>query len=130
MLCEAIDNRGSVTSVSSTGVRSAAKGMSRPSISTVNVKPEDLIAFQMSLIPEVEQVYVSRPNCGELHVLVIVNDRDRLLNRKIFAKENAIVDYYRHLRFDFHIVPRMNRNLSDVMAVRGTRVFPLSTGAR
>jgi hypothetical protein len=98
--------------------------LSRPTVSAVNFKPEDYVAFQMSLVPEVEQVFVSHPSRGELQVLIVVNDRDRILNRKIFAKEKAIVDYYRHLRFDFHIVPRMNRSLNDIMAVRGTRVLP------
>src|ERR1700687_2801698 len=96
--------------------------LSRPSVSTVNVKPEDFIAFQMSFVPEVEQVYVSRHHRSELNVVIVVNDRDRILNRKIFAYENAIINYFRHLRFDFHIIPRMNRSLGDIIAIPGTRV--------
>jgi hypothetical protein len=94
----------------------------RPGLVGINLKPEQYIAFQMSFIPEVEQVYVAQHNHGELHVVTVVNDRDRILNRKIFARQDAIIDYFRHLRFDFHIIPRMNRSVGDILAIPGTRV--------
>ncbi len=94
-----------------------------PPVVSLNLKPEDYIAFQMSFVPEVENVFVSRHEGEVLHVLTVVNNRDRELNRRIFARERAIMDYYRQCRFDFHILPRMNRNLNDVMAPTGKRVL-------
>jgi hypothetical protein len=94
----------------------------RPVHRALNVKPEDFIAFQMSSIPEVEQVYVSGQDGITLNVLTIVDKRDRDLNRRIYAKEAEIMDFYSHLQFDFHILPRMGRDLKEIISASG---FPV-----
>ncbi len=96
----------------------------RPVSPAVNMGVEDFIHFQMSFIPEVEKVFVSRHNKGDVfRVLTIVNNRDRDLNRKIFAREEAIMDFYRHFRFDFHILARMNRDRNEIIYPSGTSFF-------
>ncbi len=95
----------------------------RPAVSTVNLKPADFIAFQMSFLGgAVKSAFVSREQ-DEYRVVIVVENRDLELNRKIFEHQRAIMQYYRQFRFDFYILPLMNRKLTDVMSPQGTQVL-------
>jgi len=88
----------------------------------LNIPPEAYIGFQISFISEVKSVFVSRDK--DLYcVVIVVDNRDLALNRRIFEQQRAIMHYYRQFVFDFYIVPLMGRNLNDVMTPKGTQVL-------
>lgn len=79
------------------------------------VRPEDFIWLELSLVPEVERVFVEcRGNHFE--VMTVVNERDDTLRRKVFAREKAIIDALPHYGFHFGILTRMNYALKDLVS--------------
>jgi len=71
----------------------------------------------------VESVFVERGNGKELRVLSIVNERDPAIRATIYAREQAIIDAYPDLVFDFNIIARRNRDLKDVVTEAGKLAF-------
>jgi hypothetical protein len=88
------------------------------SILSVNLKPEQYIAFQMSFIPEHKGVFVYQSD-GVYYITVAVENRDLALNRRIFERERNIMHFYRQFRFDVSIIPLANRQFTP----KGTRVL-------
>ncbi len=77
---------------------------------------EMFIGLELSIVPEVERVFVDRAANGkELRVMVIVNERDPALRSKVYEREQEIIDAHPQLDFDFCVHARMNRNLKDVV---------------
>ena len=88
------------------------------------MRPEDFIGLELSLVPGVERVYVERDDYGkEYRVLTVVNERDPEMRAKVYAREQAILDAYPHLDFDFHILARMNRHINDVVGGAGNLAY-------
>lgn len=86
--------------------------------------PEAFIGLELSLVREVERVFVDRDKNGkEFRVIEVVKDRDPDVRAKVYAREQAIIDAYPNLDFDFHIVARMNRDLRDVLSGIGKLTF-------
>lgn len=85
---------------------------------------EAFIGFELSLVPEVERVFVGREENGnEFRVIAVINDRDPNVRAKVYAREQAIIEEYPNLDFDFHIIARMNRNLKDIVTRMGKLAF-------
>ena len=94
----------------------------RSAVFTVNA--EDLVRLQMSSIKEVEAVYVEpAPRRTGFHVFTIVNERNAEVRAKIYEREQAIMDEYKYLEFDFRIIARRNRDLTDLVSGLGSPVF-------
>jgi hypothetical protein len=94
----------------------------RPSALTVN--PQDLICAEMAVVPQVESVFVeSAPRRDGFHVFTIVNERDPEVRTQIYRREQAIMDAYKNLEFDFRIIARRNRDLKDVVTGLGEPLF-------
>jgi len=88
------------------------------------VNPADLIRLEMSLVPEVESVFVEpAPRKDGYHVFTIVNERNPDVRAKIYGREQAIMDEYKNLGFDFRIIARRNRDLADIITGLGAPVF-------
>jgi hypothetical protein len=82
------------------------------------------VGLEFSLIPEVECVTIQRQEDGKgLQVLTVVNDRSPEIRSKIYKREQALIDSYPMFEFDFHIVSRMGRPLSDVIRGMGEISF-------
>jgi hypothetical protein len=80
------------------------------------IRAEVFIWFEVSMVPEVESVVVEREESGkQFSVVTIVNDNDPDIRRKIYAREKAIIDAHPGLYFDFHVRPRLNRPLTDLV---------------
>ena len=81
----------------------------------------DFIGFEMSLVPQVENVFIHRieDSARDIRVLVIVNDRDPKVRTDIYKREQAIMDELPFSEFDFHIIARENRPLSDIVTDAG-----------
>ena len=88
------------------------------------ITPEDFIGLELSLIPQVERVFVSREENGKgFKVLTIVNDRDPELRTKIYMREQAIIEAWPNFDFDFHVTARMNRASEEITMPRGRLAF-------
>lgn len=86
-----------------------------PTITTRNVvKPEDFIWLELSMVPELERVFVGRRG-GSFDVMSVVNDRDIELRKRIFARERAIIEALPEYDFDFEILTRMGHDLGDLL---------------
>ncbi len=93
-----------------------------PAVSSVNIRPEEFIAFQMSYIPEQKGVFVFCDE-GVYYITVIVDNRDLMLNRRIFERQREIMHFYRQFRFDLSIIPLTNRMLADIFVPKGKKIL-------
>lgn len=92
--------------------------------SAFTVNPEDLVRLQMSSVAEVESVFVERaPRRAGFHVFTVVNERNPQVRAKIYEREQAIMDEYKNLEFDFRIIARRNRDLKDIITDLGAPIF-------
>jgi len=88
------------------------------------VSPENFAWLELSLIPEIEQVFVDRDASGtELRVVEVVDKRDANVRAKIYEREKEIMAAHPHLGFDFHIIARQGRDLNEVMQIAGKAGF-------
>ena|ERR1700722_8984458 len=94
----------------------------RPGLVSINLKPEQYIAFQMSHISEQKGIFVFCDQ-GVYYITVIVDNRDLALNRRIFEREREIMHFYRQFKFDLTVIPLENRQLADVLTPKGTRIL-------
>jgi hypothetical protein len=102
----------------SRGVRTTG----RSAVFTVNA--EDLVRLEMSSVDEVESVFVEpAPRRAGFHVFTIINERNPDVRAKIYRCEQAIMDEYKNLEFDFRIIARRNRDLKDIITDLGAPVF-------
>jgi hypothetical protein len=85
------------------------------------ISPEVFIALEYSSCKEVECVCVDHPEerGNEYSVITIVNERDPELRQMIYLRERAVMDAFPEFDFNFRIISRMNRNLSDVINAVG-----------
>lgn len=84
---------------------------------------ETCARIELSLVPEVEAVFIERDAEGEFRIISVVNERDAAVRERVYAREEAIMEAYPGLKFDFHVIARMNRSLSDVISKAGKLAF-------
>jgi hypothetical protein len=88
------------------------------------MNPETFVGLELSLVPQVEAVYVIRVGSAtELKVTSVTNERDPEVRSKVYAREQAIIDAYPNLNFDFNVIARRNRDLDEVFTQTGTLAF-------
>jgi hypothetical protein len=93
------------------------------------INPEELIRLEMSFVPEVESVFFeAAPRRTGYHVFTVVNERDPEVRAKIYKREQAIMDEYKNLEFDFRIIARRNRDLDDITTGLGAPIFTRVSG--
>jgi hypothetical protein len=78
------------------------------------VRPEDFVWLELSMVKEVERVFVERRG-DAFQVIIVVNDRSPELRKRIFARERSIIDELSHYEFDFDILTRLNHDLNDLV---------------
>jgi len=94
----------------------------RSAVFTVNA--QDFVRLKMSSLDEVESVFVeAAPRRSGFHVFTIVNERNPEVRGKIYEREQAIMDEYKNLEFDFRIIARRNRDLNELITGLGEPVF-------
>ncbi len=84
---------------------------------------ETCARIELSLVPEVENVFFEREGDGEFRIISVVNERDAAIRDRVYAREEAIMEAYPGLKFDFHVLARMGRRLEDVISKAGKTVF-------
>jgi hypothetical protein len=103
----------------------APKQLWRPSTDSRQiVRAGDFMGLELSLVPEVEKVFVDCIDKGkEYRVLTVVNDRDPAVRAQIYKREQAIMSEFKHSDFDFQIVARQNRCLAEILNPAGVLAF-------
>lgn len=84
---------------------------------------ETFIRFELSLVREVEKIFIDRESDDEFRVISVVNERDAQIRERVYAREQEIMDTYPRLTFDFHVLARMNRNLDALITKAGKLIF-------
>jgi len=87
--------------------------------------PSAFIGMEMSLVPEVEDVFIYREdNTGKLlRVLVVIDKSDEAVRSNIYERERAIMDELGTTDFNFHVLSREGRNLSEVVTDAGEHAY-------
>ena len=83
------------------------------SIATSDLR--DLIAFEFSQTPEIKYVYTAFRENRVFYAWVIVDDFEESVRSRIYDREEAIIDAFPEIEFDFYIVPRMGRDVRDLI---------------
>lgn len=84
---------------------------------------ETVVRFELSMVKQVEAVFVDREADGEYKIISVVNQRDVSIREKVYEREEAIMDEYPTLKFDFHVLARMNRKIEDVITTSRKSIF-------
>ena len=87
------------------------------------VNVDTFIGLELSLVAEVERVFVDQKGPREYHALSVINERDPEIRKRIYRREQAIIDAHPNLTFDFDIVCRLDRALEDITGDCGKLAF-------
>ena len=80
------------------------------------ISPEMFIGLELSIVPQVEQVFVERIENGKtMRVMVLVEGRDPETRRRVYAREQEIIDAHPQFDFDFYMHSLMGREPGDVV---------------
>lgn len=85
----------------------------------------EFIAFELSLVPEVEFVFTALRN-SVLYVWVVVDKFEEKIRERIYDRERAVIDEFLSLEFDFYIVARLVRDVWDLVSEDITLAFERS----
>ena len=88
----------------------------------IGVRPEDHVWLELSLIREIEHIFVY-PEDGLYRVVTIVDGNDAALRDRIYDRELAVMDALPSYTFDFHVLPRLGRNLSELVSSSKRAVY-------
>ena len=81
-------------------------------------RPVDLrefIAFEFSLVPEVECVFTAFRENQIFYAWIVINEFDWETRKGIYDRQLAIIDEFSMFEFDFYIVARTGRRLDDIV---------------
>ncbi|MGH9510716.1 MAG: hypothetical protein ACRD2U_01125 [Terriglobales bacterium] len=76
---------------------------------------EDFIGLELTMIPEVEYVFVEKDVDDSYIVSTIVNARDLEVRSRVYERELAIFDAHPGIEFEFNIISRRNRPLEQII---------------
>ena len=82
----------------------------------------EFIAFELSLVPEVEFVFTAFRN-SVFYVWVITEGFEEDVRRRIYDREKAIIDEFHTFEFDFYIVPMQGQSVWDLVSEEITLAF-------
>jgi hypothetical protein len=80
------------------------------------LKPADLIWLEISLVPQVEAVYVQAEGNGAYDVVTIINENDDEVRRRIYQREGAIIDMLNTFEFSFRVVSRAGLPENEIIS--------------
>ena len=94
---------------------------------TVTAKPifsvETCARIELSLVKEIETVFIDRESDGEFRIISVVNERDANTRDKVYAREEEIMAAYPGVKSRLpRPLARMNRKLEDVMTKAGEKL--------
>jgi hypothetical protein len=75
----------------------------------------DFIAFEFSLVPDVEYVFTAFRENQIFYAWIVINQFEQSVRDQIYEREQAIIDEFPAFEFDFYIIARIDRNLDDLI---------------
>jgi hypothetical protein len=75
----------------------------------------DFIAFEFSLIPDVEYVFTAFRENQIFYAWIVTDKFEESVRDQIYDHEQAIIDEFPTFEFDFYIIARMGRTLDDLI---------------
>lgn len=81
-------------------------GESSSATSSYFLSPENFIWYEISMVEEVESVFIEREG-DYFNVLTVVNEHDEQLRERIYDREASVINSLPMYSFDFHVLPRM-----------------------
>jgi hypothetical protein len=91
--------------------------------SSIVLSELQMVKDLLASIPEIEQAYAASDR-DSLSVVIVIPDKSRDVQRRIFKAEGELIDTFPSLDVDFDVVFRCGRELSDVISPRGVRLIP------
>lgn len=91
-------------------------------IDTLTNRLESFVAEKLFAIPEVEYVFLSLEN-DSLNIWTTINTLNREVRKSIYDVEYDILDLFKELRFDFHVICRNNRNIDELRPSKAKTIF-------
>jgi len=86
--------------------------------------PHVIIGMELSFVPEVDCVFANCEQSGKaFRVTTVINEINEAIETKIYEREEAIMDALPSSDFEFRILARHDRNVSDVITDGGKLVF-------
>ncbi len=73
---------------------------------------EKYIAIKISRVPDVEYIFISKEE-NILQVWIVINKLDRAVRDIIYDIEYSIIEHFRDIYFDFHVICRDDRDINE-----------------
>jgi hypothetical protein len=89
---------------------------------TAGVNELHILKDDLAHVPQVKQVF-AQSDAQSLSVLIILDEYDRVAERKIIQIEAALVDAYPWIDIDFDVVYLCGRLLTDVVSPKGFQLL-------
>jgi len=91
---------------------------------------EDLVGLELTLVPEVECVFVEKEDDRSFIVYTVVNERDLEVRSRIYDRELAILDANPGIGIEFNILSRRNRPLEALMGGGNVKPYKRNSCAK
>lgn len=88
---------------------------STPPIAMPTSRVNEFIGFELGLVPEVEYVFAALRG-DVFYVWVVVNEFTPEVRQRIYERERAVIDEFSDFEFDFYIIARMNREITELIS--------------
>ena len=86
--------------------------------------PHVIIGMELSFVPEVDHVFVECEQSGKaFRVITVINEIDKTVETKIYEREEAIMDALPASDFEFQVLARHDRDVSETITDGGKLVF-------
>ena len=82
-------------------------------LSTTDLR--DFIAFEFSLVPQVDHVFTALRDNGVFYAWIVTDEFRPEVRQAIYKREQAIIDEFDTFEFDFYIVARQGRRVEDLI---------------
>lgn len=90
------------------------------------LSPAHVVRDALSVLPEVEQVYLWTTGENRVTVLTVVENRDYASLEQIFDAEAEIINALPGIEIGFDLIIREGRPLNQLISPRGTLLFARS----
>ncbi|MCX6615001.1 MAG: hypothetical protein NTZ98_02750 [Acidobacteria bacterium] len=94
-------------------------GESHRSMDPITVQTSALnefIAFELSLVPEVQSVYAAFRDNRVFYVWVIIDRWERKVRERVYARQQAVIDSFPDFAFDFYVVPKGDEDPTELLS--------------
>ena len=75
----------------------------------------ELIAFEFSLVRDVQYVFTAFRENHVFYAWVVVDRFEEDVRNQIYNRQEAVIDEFPELEFDFYIISRMGRDIGDLI---------------